>query len=87
MAEYSDSAAALLLVFLAILAGILIYEMRKVIRFPVAPVLIIVGFGYQLLGEAIGSHIGVTVDLVEKIDHHLVMIAFMPVLIFETAFA
>jgi NhaP-type Na+/H+ or K+/H+ antiporter len=85
MAELAMSGYIVLFVFFAVLLSIIVYEIRKVIKLPVSPMLMIAGIVLRVIGPHIGDLKG-TVEMIDEIDHYTVLLIFMPALIFETSF-
>lgn len=85
MAGLAVSGFIVLFVFFAVLLSIVVYEVRKVIKLPVSPMLLIAGILFRVLGPYIGDLKG-TVEMIDDIDHYTVLLIFMPALIFETSF-
>jgi NhaP-type Na+/H+ or K+/H+ antiporter len=85
MAELAMSGYIVLFVFFAVLLSIVVYEIRKVVKLPVSPMLMIAGILLRVIGPQIGDLKG-TVEMIDEIDHYTVLLIFMPALIFETSF-
>mmetsp|Transcript_6847 Transcript_6847/g.866 ORF Transcript_6847/g.866 Transcript_6847/m.866 type:complete len:90 (+) Transcript_6847:1385-1654(+) len=84
--EYSDSAASILFVFIGLLIGIAVYQIRKRVSFPISSILVILGVGVFAIGKYLGAHLETTLNVVGEIESEMIMLTFMPGLIFETAF-
>lgn len=73
-----------LFVFISLLLTIASYELKKLIKLPPSPLLLIMGILLRDIGQYFGD-LGPTVKLLDSLDPHLVLLAIMPALIFEAA--
>mgnify|MGYP001083222295 CR=1 FL=1 len=84
--EHGISAYIILFVFISVLLTFLCYEVRKLTKLPVSPLLLIVGVIARVLAGYLGM-LGHSFTLVDHIDPHLILLGVMPALIFEAALA
>lgn len=80
------SGNVVLFVFIAILISIGIYEIKKIVKLPVAPMLLVSGFLLRVIGPYVWQ-LKQTVELFDSIDHQTVLLIFIPALVFETSFS
>jgi NhaP-type Na+/H+ or K+/H+ antiporter len=80
------SGYVVLFVFIAIALSIGVYELKKIVKLPVAPMLLIVGILLRIIGPYLGQ-LKETVELFDLIDHQTVILIFLPALVFETSFS
>ena len=73
-----------LFVFISLLLTIACYELKKIIKLPPSPLLLVMGILLRDVGEFIGE-LNPTVELLDNLDPHLILLAIMPALIFEAA--
>jgi NhaP-type Na+/H+ or K+/H+ antiporter len=73
-----------LFVFISLLLTIACYEIKKIIKLPPSPLLLVMGILLRDVGQYMGN-LGPTVMLLDGIDPHLILLAIMPALIFEAA--
>lgn len=75
----------ILFTFMAILLTIGSYELKKYLKLPVSPLLLLMGVVFRDIGEDIsGLHGAVT--RIDTLSPELVMLGILPALIFEAAF-
>lgn len=73
-----------LFVFISLLLTIACYELKKIIKLPPSPLLLLMGILLRDVGQYIGD-LNPTVKLIDNLDPHLILLAIMPALIFEAA--
>lgn len=76
----------ILFISISILLSLIVHEIKKLIKLPVSPMLLLAGVLLRTAGSYIGD-LKTSVELVDSIQHTTVLFIFMPVLIFETCFA
>jgi NhaP-type Na+/H+ or K+/H+ antiporter len=86
-AEHTNiSGSIVLFVFVSLMLSVIVYELKKVVKIPVTPMLLVAGLVLKLAGVYIGDLKG-AVELSKSLDHHIILLVLMPALIFETAFS
>lgn len=78
------AAEVVLFVFISLLLTIACYELKKIVKLPPSPLLLVMGIILRDVGQYIGD-LGPTVKLLDNLDPHLILLAIMPALIFEAA--
>ena len=82
--ELGMAGEIVLFVFISLLLTIGCYELKKVIKLPPSPLLLVMGILLRTIGQYIGE-LGPTVTLLDNLDPNLILLAIMPALIFEAA--
>lgn len=84
--ESNLAANVVLFIFTALLIAFVSYEIKKIIRIPVSPILLLMGLLFKVCGQYI-SYESDAVSLVDKLDPHVINFVILPPLIFEAALA
>ena len=78
------SISVILFILLSLLLTISAYELKKILKISVAPIILILGFFFRLLGE-ITSNFNRVIEIVNTLDPNLITLAIMPALLYETS--
>ncbi len=74
-----------LFIFIGLLLGAILREVNKKTKIPYTPMLLVLGMVLGYIRDHLGV-IGESTSIIEQLNPHMILMIFIPVLIFESAF-
>ena len=86
MSESTTENGSLFLIMFSLLIGGLLREVNKKFKVPYTPMLLIAGIMWGLVDNHLGL-IGKSGEIMSRIDPHIILLVFLPALLFESSFS
>ena len=81
--HHENGPLAVLFVFVGLLFGALLREINKKTRIPYTPMLLVIGIFFGYCRESLGTF-GQSVAIISTMSPHMILLCFIPVLLFES---